>query len=665
MSNGRSIGRDAARESVPDTVLYDAALLNRLWLYLRPYADFAGASLALLMINSALGVFFPLLTQVAVDRYLRPDPSAHSFLDRFLPSDPLEGILTVAGMYLAVLAASALTRSIQIHTMNYTGQHVMRDIRREVFSHIQRLPVPYFDRTPSGRLVTRATTDVDVLNELFTSGLVAVAGDVLTLVCAFGAMLYLSPQLTLVYLCIAPLVFGVSFVFRRYARNSFRDVRKAVAKLASFLQECFTGIAVLQLFNYERPALRKFESINEEHREANYRAVRAHAVFFPVIDWLNYLGLALLIVFGGRWVVEGAVSLGVLLAFLQYGTRIFRPIQDLAEKYNVLQSAMAGAERIFGLLDTEPDAAAETGKPRRLEEPSIEFRKVWFAYKDGDWVLRDVSFDVRPGEMLAVVGHTGAGKSTLVSLLLRFYEIQRGEILVGGRDIREWAPEELRKQFSVVLQDPTLFSGTIAENIGLADPSVSDRAIPAGGCQRPPGESHRIASRHLRRAGPGARRRALCRPEAVGRVCEGACTRAPLPGAGRGYFERRSGHGARHSRHGLKAAGRTDLNRDRPSPVDDSGGPTASWSCTAAAWPKGGHIRTCSRRAVSIRNCTGCSPCPRRSKCTDRAPRSHRSRGTRPFVKAGPDPTEEPGPRTDLLQKMIFRASCVWRGRFT
>ena len=477
MSNGRSIGRDAARESVPDTVLYDAALLNRLWLYLRPYADFAGASLALLMINSALGVFFPLLTQVAVDRYLRPDPSAHSFLDRFLPSDPLEGILTVAGMYLAVLAASALTRAIQIHTMNYTGQHVMRDIRREVFSHIQRLPVPYFDRTPSGRLVTRATTDVDVLNELFTSGLVAVAGDVLTLVCAFGAMLYLSPQLTLVYLCIAPLVFGVSFVFRRYARNSFRDVRKAVAKLASFLQECFTGIAVLQLFNYERPALRKFESINEEHREANYRAVRAHAVFFPVIDWLNYLGLALLIVFGGRWVVEGAVSLGVLLAFLQYGTRIFRPIQDLAEKYNVLQSAMAGAERIFGLLDTEPDAAAETGKPRRLEEPSIEFRKVWFAYKDGDWVLRDVSFDVRQGEMLAVVGHTGAGKSTLVSLLLRFYEIQRGEILVGGRDIREWAPEELRKQFSVVLQDPTLFSGTIAENIGLADPSVSDRAI--------------------------------------------------------------------------------------------------------------------------------------------------------------------------------------------
>ncbi len=477
MSSGRSIGRDAARESVPDTARYDAALFKRLWLYLRPYADFAGASLALLMINSALGVAGPLLTQVAFDRYLKPDPAGGSFLDRFLPADPFEGILAVCAIYFAVAALSAITRAIQIHTMHYTGQHVMRDIRREVFAHLQRLPVRYFDRTPSGRLVTRATTDVGVLNELFTSGLVAIAGDVLTLVCAFGAMLYLSPRLTLVYVCVAPLVFIVSFVFRRYARNSFRDVRKAVAKLASFLQECFTGITELQLFNHERHALRDFESINEEHREANYRAVRAHALFFPAIDWLNYLGLALLIAFGGRWVVDGALSLGVLLAFLLYGRMVFRPIQDLAEKYNVLQSAMAGAERIFGLLDTAPDPAASSGSPRQLEEPSVEFRNVWFAYDDGHWVLQDVSFEVRPGEMLAVVGHTGAGKSTLVSLLLRFYEIQRGEILVGGRDIREWTPEEVRKQFSVVLQDPTLFSGTVAENIGLADPSVSDRAI--------------------------------------------------------------------------------------------------------------------------------------------------------------------------------------------
>ena len=477
MSPGGSIGRAAARESASGATVYDAALVKRLAGYLGPYADYAGASLGLLMINSALGVAWPLLTQVAVDRYLLPTPSATTVLDRFLPQDPLQGVLAVAAAYLAVLALSSVTRALHIHTMNYTGQHVMRDIRREVFAHLQRLPVSYFDRTPSGRLVTRATTDVDVLNELFTSGLVAVAGDILTLVCAFGAMFYLSPRLALVYLCIAPAVFLVSFVFRRFARNSFRDVRRAVAKLASFLQESFSGISVLQLFSYEDRALREFEAINREHREANYRAVRAHAVFFPTIDLLNYLGLALLVVVGGGWVVDGVVSLGVLLAFLQYGTRIFRPIQDLAEKYNILQAAMAGAERIFGLLDTAPDPALGAGRAWRLDGPGIEFRNVWFAYRDRDWVLRDVSFRVRPGEMLAVVGHTGAGKSTLVSLLLRYYEIQKGEILVGGRDIREWEPEDLRRNFSVVLQDPTLFAGTIGENIGLGDPDVSGSAI--------------------------------------------------------------------------------------------------------------------------------------------------------------------------------------------
>ena len=478
MSSGLSIGREAARSATTDAVLYDFDLLRRLWQYLRPYTGFATASLVLLMLNSVLGVCWPLLTQIAVDRYLMPDPASESLLEPVLPADPLQGILWVAAMYLAVLAISAVTRAGQIYTMNYTGQRVMRDIRREVFAHLQRLPVQYFDRTPSGRLVTRATTDVDVLNELFTSGLVAVAGDVLTLVCAFGAMMYLSPQLTLVYLCVAPLVFLVSFVFRRFARNSFRDVRKAVAKLASFLQECFTGMTEVQLFNHERHALRDFEAINAEHRDANYRAVRAHAVFFPVIDWLNYLGLALLIVFGGKWVVEDTLSLGVLLAFLQYGSRIFRPIQDLAEKYNVLQSAMAGAERIFELLDTEPpEVEQHPGKAAPLAEPSVEFRNVWFAYGEGDWVLEDVSFKVARSEMLAIVGHTGAGKSTLVNLLLRFYEIQRGAIFVGGRNICEWAPEDLRRQFSVVLQDPCLFSGTIAENIGLSNQGVSARAI--------------------------------------------------------------------------------------------------------------------------------------------------------------------------------------------
>lgn len=478
MSTGRSIGGEAVRTETPAAgAIYDFALLKRLWQYLRPYSGAAGCSLALLMLHSALGACWPFLTQVAVDRYLKPDPSGTSFLDPYLPSEPLEGILWVVGLYVVILVLSGAARAAQIHTMNFTGQRVMRDIRQEIFGHLQQLPVPYFDRTPSGRLITRATTDVDVLNEVFTSGLVAVAGDILTLVCAFAAMVYLSPQLTLVYLAVAPLVLLVSVVFRKHARASFRDVRAAVAKLASFLQECFTGITEIQLFNHQPRAVQDFAAINEEHRRANYRAVRAHALFFPVIDWLNMFGLALLIWFGGNWVVDGTVTLGILLAFLQYGTKVFRPIQDLAEKYNVLQAAMAGAERIFELLDTDPPTPTRREKDRELTRSSIEFRNVWFAYKGEDWVLRDVSFYVAAGNMLAIVGHTGAGKSTLVNLVLRYYEIQKGSILVGGRDIRDWTPESLRAQFGVVLQDPCLLSGTISENIGLSDEGVAEAEI--------------------------------------------------------------------------------------------------------------------------------------------------------------------------------------------
>lgn len=478
MSAGRSIASDRARVDASTAVLYDAELLKRLWQYLRPYAGLAIASLALLMLHSALGVFWPLFTQVAVDRYLKPEPSTATFLDAVLPNESAAGLLWILAIYLVVLALSSITKAAQIQTMNSTGQRVMRDIRGEIFGHLQRLPVPYFDRTPSGQIVTRVTGDVDVLNELFTSGLVAVAGDILTLICAFGAMLYLNPRLTLVYLAVAPLVMIVSFVFRRFARGSFRDVRQAVARLTSFLQECFAGISELRLFNHEREALKDFDAINDEHRKASYRAVRARAVFFPAIEWLNYLGLALLIVFGGAWVVDGSVSLGVLLAFLQYGTRVFRPIQDLADKYNILQASIAGAERIFDLLDTKvPAPTSPNALPVNLETPSVEFRNVWFAYNNEEWVLKNVSFKVEPGEMLAVVGHTGAGKSTLVNLVLRFYEIQSGTILVGGRDIRDWKPEALRAQFSVVLQDPCLFSGTIAENIGLGEESVELHAI--------------------------------------------------------------------------------------------------------------------------------------------------------------------------------------------
>ena len=473
MSNGRSIGSQAAREAVSAAAQYDWRLLRRLWTYLRPYRGVALLSLVLLMGNSAVGVVPPVLTQIAVDRYLLPDADVVSPLHPWLPDGEMAGLGVLALVYLATLLLSVGTRSGQIHAMNWTGQRVMRDIRERIFRHLQRLPVSYFDRTPSGRLVTRATTDVDVLNELFTSGLVAVAGDVLTLVFAFGAMLYLSPQLTLVYLGVAPLVLVVSVVFRKHARDSFRAVRAAVARLASFLQECFTGISEIQLFNHEAHSQAEFERINQQHRRANYRSVRAHAVFFPVIEWINVAGLAALVLFGGRWVVEDTLSTGVLLAFLQYGTRVFRPIQDLAEKYNVLQGAMAGAERIFELLDTKPPKIQEGSYGRDgLKGPGIEFRNVWFAYRGEDWVLRDVSFELPPGKTLAVVGHTGAGKTTLINLLLRFYEIQRGAILVDGRDIRQWSRDALREQFSVVLQDPALVRGTIGANISLEDPAV-------------------------------------------------------------------------------------------------------------------------------------------------------------------------------------------------
>lgn len=478
MSPPRTIGGETARAEAPLGRVYDAKLMGRLVTYLRPYRTFAVLSLALLVLHSLLGVTGPYLTKVAVDRYLKPAPEEYSPFAPLLPQEPAAGLIAVSALYLAVLLAGFAARYFHIQVMNLTGQRVMHDLRREIFAKLQSLGVPYFDRRPIGRIVTRITTDVDVLNELFTSGVVAIAGDVLTLAFAFGVMLYLSPQLTLVFLSIAPLTALTSFLFRKHARAGFRAMRAAVAKINAFLQEMFTGISEIQLFNHEQAALDEFAAINEEHRRANYKAIRAHALFYPTIETIGVAGLAMLIFFGGRGVVEGSLTLGVVVAFMQYGTRVFRPIQDLAEKYNILQAAMAGAERIFQLLDTPP-AAAETaqGEPVGSGDLKVEFRNVWFAYNDEDWVLEDVSFTVEPNRMLAVVGHTGAGKTTLVSLLLRFYEIQRGAILVGGRDIRDWPVRQLRKQFGIVLQDAYLFAGSIADNIGMNSPEVDAAAV--------------------------------------------------------------------------------------------------------------------------------------------------------------------------------------------
>ncbi len=486
--------------------VYDSRLMARLLGYLRPYRAWTAASVVLLIVHSLLGVSGPYFTKVAVDRYLKPQPGATSLLDPWLPVEQFAGLQAVALLYLAVLVCGFLSRGLQIYIMNYTGQRVMQDLRIEIYRHLQKMGVAFYDRAAVGRLVTRVTTDVDVLNEMFTSGVVAIAGDLITLLFILSVMIHLSPLLTAALFAVGPLVLLVSIWFRKKARQSYRQVRTAIAKINAYLQEQFTGIAVVQLFNHERRSWLQFDELNAEHRDAQREAIRAHAYFFPAVEWLGVVGVAVLLVYGGQLVLQNALTLGIVVAFLQYGTRVFRPLQDLSEKYNVLQAAMASSERIFKLLDTPADehwaefedqprqadreekqAPAEPPATRRQLEGAaavagtldmpVEFREVWFAYQDEEWVLRDVSFAIAPGEMLAIVGHTGAGKTSLINLLLRFYDVQRGSVLVGGRDIRQWPLHELRRQFGVVLQDPYLFSGTVESNIRLGNAEIADERI--------------------------------------------------------------------------------------------------------------------------------------------------------------------------------------------
>lgn len=460
---------------------YDSRLMRRLLRYMRPYGGLVAVSVVLLLVNSVLQVIGPLFTKLAVDRYLVPAgrPLATP-LDPYLSADPWTGVSQIAALYLAVLGAALLFEFVQVYLMNYVGQRAMFDLRRELMAHLQRLDISYYDRNPVGRLVTRVTTDVDVLNELFTSGLVTIAGDVLVLSFIIAAMLKLSPGLTVVLLGVMPLVVVVTVMFRRTVMDSYRRIRTAVARINAYLQERINGMAVVQLFNREERSREEFERINREHMEAYKKAITAYGWFYPAVEFLGMLALASLLAYGGRRIESGALTLGVLVAFFQYGLRFFRPIQDLSEKYNILQGAMAASERIFKLLDTpvaiQPPAAP---RPFPMGPARIEFEGVWFAYKDQEWVLRDVSFAVEPGETVAVVGHTGAGKTTLINLLLRYYDVQRGAIRIGGIDIREFDPRELRRHFGVVLQDPYLFTGTIEENIRLGMDGVSQEQLEA------------------------------------------------------------------------------------------------------------------------------------------------------------------------------------------
>lgn len=457
--------------------VYDGRLMSRLLVYMRPYAGAIGVSVVLLLTQAMCQIAGPLLTKTAIDRYLVPSGAA-SILDPWLPPDPWRGIVFLSSIYLGVLLLSFLLDFGQTYLMQWTGQRAMFDLRRDLMAKLQQLDVAYFDRNPVGRLMTRVTTDVDVLNELFSSGLVTIVGDLAVLTFVVLALFQMSPGLTLILLSVMPLVIAVTALFRRSASLSYRKTRLAVARINAFLQEHVTGMQVLQLFNRERRARDDFDDANRAHMEAFKDSIIAYGWFYPAIEFFSMLALAGILAYGGYRIREGELSLGVLVAFFQYGLRFFRPIQDLSEKYNILQSAMAASDRIFKLLD-EPlrVTSPKEAKPFPGAPAAVEFDHVWFAYKDEDWVLRDLTFRIEPGETIAVVGHTGAGKTTLTNLLLRFYDIQKGSIRIGGVDIREYAIEDLRRHFSIVLQDPYLFTGTIESNIRLGDPHITATAV--------------------------------------------------------------------------------------------------------------------------------------------------------------------------------------------
>jgi ATP-binding cassette, subfamily B, multidrug efflux pump len=471
-------------KSVEEEVLgkaYDSRLMRRLLVYMRPYRKYVGLSLVFLMAQSVLQVLGPLLTKAAVDKYLQPDPArVPTFLEPILPSDPWTGITRIAILYLVILAGTFICEFAQMYWMQYTGQLAMFDLRRQLMTHLQKLDLAFFDRNPVGRTVTRVTTDVDVLNELFASGLVTILGDVTVLLFILAIMFQMSPLLTLIMVTVLPFVVLTTALFRRSVASSYRRIRVAIARISSTLQEHVTGIAVLQLFNRERRSAGEFDKVNREHMDAFKDAITAYGWFYPVVEFLSMLALAGILTTGGFRIQSGTITIGVVVAFLQYGLRFFRPIQDLSEKYNILQSAMASSERIFKLLDTEPTViapAVPATPPDAIAR--LEFDRVWFAYNGEDWVLRDVSFTVEPGETIAVVGHTGAGKTTLVSLLLRFYDLQRGSIRIGGIDLRDFDPVDLRRQFGVVLQDPHLFTGTLEENIRLGTDTIRQEEVEA------------------------------------------------------------------------------------------------------------------------------------------------------------------------------------------
>jgi ATP-binding cassette, subfamily B, multidrug efflux pump len=453
---------------------YDSRLLKRLLEYLRPYRWRVVLALAFVAIVTPLELAPPKLFQIAIDKYLVPG-MRHELVE----SAAWRGIGIISIVFFGVLVFDFLAQYIQIRIMQAVGQQTMYDMRTAIFRHIQRLPMAYFDRNPVGRLITRVTTDVDALNELFAAGVVTMINDFFLLAVLAAWLFSIDHKLAFDALAVLPFILVVTFFFRKYVRDANRRIRTAVASINAYLQEYISGMSVVQLFNREEKARAEFNRRNKDNMLAWRDAILAFALFYPAVEILSVFATALIYWSGGNRVLNGSLSLGVLTAFTMYATRFFRPIQDLSEKFNILQSAITASERIFKLLD-EPAPIASPADTVRLDAPrgEIEFRNVWFSYAnkteftDDDWVLRDVSFRVAPGQTVAIVGHTGAGKTTLISLLLRFYDVQRGQILLDGVDIRKINIQDLRRMFGIVLQDPFLFSGTIESNIRLGSVGI-------------------------------------------------------------------------------------------------------------------------------------------------------------------------------------------------
>jgi ATP-binding cassette, subfamily B, multidrug efflux pump len=451
---------------------YDARLMRRLLRYLAPYKWKVALAILLLVSAAALQIVGPWLIQMA--------------LDDAIPAGDGELLATLAIAFLVATLGTFGLQYAQAIVTTWLGQEVMYDLRTEIFAELQALDLQFYDRTPVGRLMTRITSDVETLNELFSSGVVAIFGDLFTLVFIISAMLLMDWQLALVTFAVLPFVAWAAFLFRKKIRHAYRDIRVRLARINSFLHERITGMQVVQLFNREEADAERLDEVNDDYLEAHLRSITYYALFFPVIEVFTAIALALIIWYGGLQIVAGATSVGVVTAFLLYARRFFRPIQDLSEKYNVLQGAMASSERIFKLIDRVP-AVRDVESPRSFPDEvrgEIEFRDVWFAYRNLDdgtpeWVLKGVSFRARPGEKIALVGHTGAGKSTIINLLMRFYDPQRGEILVDGVPIREVRQHDLRARIGLVLQDVFLFSEDVKFNIRLGNPAIGEERVRA------------------------------------------------------------------------------------------------------------------------------------------------------------------------------------------